>query len=51
MHDYQTIRNKTLDEDDINDLFIGKKFDKYLKSEIKEAYEKASLEHEQSKHK
>ena len=34
-------------KNDNNDLSIGKKFDKSSESERKEAYEKASLEHEQ----
>ena len=38
-------------EDDDNDLSIGKIFDKSSESERKEAYEKASLEHKQSKDK
>ena len=38
-------------EDDNNDLSIGNKFDKYLEAERKEAYEKASLDHDQSKDK
>ena len=38
-------------EDDDNDLSIGKKFEKSLESERKEAYEKASLKYEQSKDK
>ena len=38
-------------EDDDNDLSIGKKIDKSSESERKEAYEKASLEHEQLKDK
>ena len=50
MHAFPTIRNKIQAEDDDNDLYIGKKFDKSSESEIKEAYEKASLEHEQSKY-
>ena len=51
MHDFPTIRNKIHVEDEDNDLSIGKKFDKYLESERKEAYEIASLEHEKSKYK
>ena len=43
MHAFPTIRNKIEVEDDDNDLSIGKKFDKSLKAEIKEAYEKAPL--------
>ena len=51
MHDFPTIRNKIQVEDDDNDLSIGKKFDRSSEAERKEAYEKASLEHEQSKDK
>ena len=51
MHDFPTTRNKIQVKDDNNDLSIGKKFDKYLESERKEAYEKASLDHEKSKDK
>ena len=51
MHDFPTIWNKIQVEDDDNHLSIGKKFNKSSVSEIKEAYEKASLEHEQSKDK
>ena len=49
MHDFPTIRTKIQVEDDNNDLSIREKFDKSSKSERKEAYEKASLEHEKSK--
>ena len=49
MHPFPTIWDRIQVKDDDNDLSIGKKFDKYLESERKEAYEKASLEHEQSK--
>ena len=45
------MKKKNQVKDDNNDLSIGKKFDKSLESERKEAYEKASLEHEQSKDK
>ena len=48
MHALPTIRNKIQVEDDGNDLSIGKKFDKSSESERKEAYKKASLEHEKS---
>ena len=51
MHDFPTNRNKIQAEDDDNDLSIGKKFDKSSESERKGAYDKASLEHEQSKYK
>ena len=51
MHAFPTIRNKIQFEDDENDLSIGKKFDKSSESERKEAYEKESLEHEESKYK
>ena len=51
MHDFPNICNKIQVEDDNNDLYIGKKFEKSLESERKEAYEKASLGHEQSKDK
>ena len=47
MHAFPTIRNKIQVKDDDNGLSIGKKFDKSSKLERKEAYEKASLEHEQ----
>ena len=51
MHVFPTIRNRIQVKDDDNYLSIGKKFDKSLEAEIKEAYEKASLEHKQSKDK
>ena len=51
MHAFPTIRNKTQVEDDDNDPFIGKQFDSVSEAVGKEAYEKASLEHEQSKYK
>ena len=51
MHAFLTIRNKIQVEDEDNDLFIGKKFDSILEAVRKEEYEKASLEHEQSKDK
>ena len=51
MQDFPTIRKKIQVEDDNNDLSIGKKFDKSSELERKEEYEKASLEHQQSKDK
>ena len=51
MHAFPTIRKKIQVEDDDNDLSIGKNYNKYSELERKEAYEKASLEHEQSKDK
>ena len=48
---FPTIQNKIQVENYNNDLSIGKKFDKSSESEIKEAYEKASLDHEESKNK
>ena len=51
MHAFRTIRNKIQVEDDDNDLFIRKKFDSFSEAVRKEAHEKASLEHEQSKYK
>ena len=51
MHSFPTIRKKIQVKDDNNDLSIGKKFDKSSEPERKEAYEKASLEHEKSKDK
>ena len=51
MHSFPTIRNKIQVKDDDNGLSIRKKFEKSSESERKEAYEKASLEHEQSKDK
>ena len=49
MHAFPTIQNKIQVKDDNNDLFIGNIFESFLGSARKEAYEKASLEHEQSK--
>ena len=51
MHAFSTNRNKIQVEDDDNDLFIGKNFDSFLEAVRKEAHEKASLMHEQSKDK
>ena len=51
MHAFPTIRNKIQVKDYDNDLFIWKKFDIFLEAVRKEAYEKASLEHEKSKDK
>ena len=51
MHALPITRRKIQVKDDENDLFIRKKFDKSSESERKEAHEKASLEHEQSKDK
>ena len=51
IHAFPTIQNKIQVEDDNNDLSIGNKFNKYSESERKEAYEKASLKHNQSKDK
>ena len=51
MHAFPTIWNKIKVEDDNNDLLIGKKFDSVSEAVRKEAYEKASLENEQSKDK
>ena len=51
MHDFPNIRHKIQVEDDDNELYIGKKFDKSSEAERKEAYENASLEYEQSKDK
>ena len=51
MHAFPTIRNKIQVKDDDNDLSIGKKLDKSPELERKEAYEKSSLEHDQSKYK
>ena len=48
IHAFPTIQEKIQVEDDNNDLSIRKKFDKSSEPERKEAYEKASLEHEQS---
>ena len=47
MHDFPTIWNKIQVKDDNNDPFIGKQFDSVSEAVRKEAYEKASLEHEQ----
>ena len=49
MHAIPTILNKIQVEDDKNDPFMGKKFDSSSEAVRKEAYEKASLEHEKSK--
>ena len=51
MHAFPTIRNKIQVKDDDNDLSIGKKFDSFSEEIRKEAYEKASQEHKQSKDK
>ena len=51
MHAFPTIRKQIQVKDDNNDLFIGKKFDSISEAARKEAYEKASLEHEQSQDK
>ena len=51
MHAFPTIRNKIQVEDDDNYPFIGKQFDRVLEAVKKEAYEKSSLEHKQSKDK
>ena len=51
MHAFPTIQNKIQVGDDDNDLSIGKKFNKSSELERKDAYEKASLEHKQSKDK
>ena len=51
MHAFPTIRNKIQVEDDDNDLFIRNKFDSFSEAVRKEAYEKASFEHDQSKDK
>ena len=48
MHTFPTIQKKIQVEDNDNYLSIGKKFDESSELERKEAYEKASLEHEQS---
>ena len=50
MQDFPTIRNKIQIKDDEHDSSIGKKFDKSSEVERKEAYEKASLEHDKSKY-
>ena len=49
MHDFPTIRNKIQVKDDDNDFSIGNNFHKSSESERKEAYEKASPEHDKSK--
>ena len=51
MHAFPTIRNKIQVEDNTNDTFIGKQFNSVSEAVRKEAYEKASLEHEKSKDK
>ena len=51
MHAFPTIRNKIQVKDDDNYLFIGKQFNSVSEAVRKEAHEKASLEHEQSKDK
>ena len=51
MHAFPTIRNKIQVENDNNNLSIGNKFDKSSEPEIKDAYDKSSLEYEQSKDK
>ena len=51
MHAFATIRNKIQVEEDDNDPFIGKQFDNFSEAVRKEAYEKASPEHDQSKDK
>ena len=51
MHAFPTIRNKIQVKDDENDLFIGKKSASFSEAVREEAYEKASLEHDQSKDK
>ena len=51
MHAFPNIQNKIQVKDDDNDLFTGKKFDSVSEAVGKEADEKASLEHEQSKYK
>ena len=45
MYAFPTIRNKIQVEDDNNDPFVGKQFDRVLEAVRKEAYNKASLEH------
>ena len=47
MHAFPTIWNKIQVNDDENDTFIGKQFYSVSEAVRKEAYEKASLEHEQ----
>ena len=49
MHAFPTIWNKIQVEDDDNDIFICKKFDSVSEAVRNDAYDKASLEHEQSK--
>ena len=51
MHAFPTIWNQIQVEDYNNDPFIGKQFDSVSEAVRNEAYEKASLEHEQSKDK
>ena len=51
MHVFQAIWNKIQVEDDDNDLSTGKKSDSFSEAIRKEAYEKASQEHKQSKDK
>ena len=51
MHAFPTIRNNIQVEDDENDPFIRKQFDRVSEAVRKEAYEKSSLEHEKSKDK
>ena len=51
IHAFPAIRNIIQVKDDENDLSIGKKFEKSSEAERKEAYEKASLDHKQSKDK
>ena len=51
MHAFPTIRNKIQVKDDDNGPFLGKQFESVLEAVRKEAYEKASLEHKQSKDK
>ena len=51
MHAFPKIRKKIQVEDDDNYLSIGKNFDRSSEAKIEEAYEKASLENEQSKDK
>ena len=48
---FQPFEKKIQVKDDNNDVSIGKKFDKYSELERKEAYEKASLDNEESKDK
>ena len=51
MHAFPTIRKTIQVGDDDSDLFIGKKFDSFSEAVRTEAYQKASLEHKQSKDK